>query len=201
MSGDAEPGAPAGASRVWLRWGGGLLLALVLLALAGLVRGPASTVEAIREAGLRRDREALARMVDYDALRRSLGRMLVQQMGAALPDDRGSDRELAKQFFLSGRLAQSLVESLVTPEGLVALSVGTVSPRLPPDARSAPPPLETRWQDPLHAEVRVLVVRGSTTLVLQMSRSGLAWRLIGVRAERALDRAAPGSPPAAAASS
>jgi hypothetical protein len=175
-------------ARVAVRYGVGLGLALCLLALIGLLRGPQATLDALREATVRRDTAEIARRIDGPALRQSLGRLLLQQMGTAMPDDGGDNRKLLSQFIISGALVRPLVESLLTPEGLAALLDGQIAPRrmaLPsgvPGAGTAPL-INTRWRNLSTVGAAVMTPAGDALLVLVLHRDGLTWRLAGVETE------------------
>lgn len=183
-TGTADPAGPAPAWHLWARWGGGLALVGLLLVVASLVRGPGGALQSLRQAAERRDTAALDARVDFPALKHSLGRYVLQQMGAALPDDQGDDRALLKQFFVSAALVAPLVDTLVTPEGLAALVDGQVAPRRvnTPGAPTAGPPARTdvSWTSPTTARATVLDPTGEPRLVLLMRREGLTWRLVGV---------------------
>jgi hypothetical protein len=132
----------------------------------------------------------ISRRIDGPALRHSLGRLLLQQMGTALPDDRGDNRQLLSQFIISGALVRPLVETLLTPEGLAALLDGEINPRrvLPGGAGTAqrpPPKIDTRWRNLSTVHAAVMTPAGDTRLVLVLHRDGLNWRLAGVETDTA----------------
>ncbi len=104
----ASPPTESVRSSVWWRVGGGLALALLVLVGIGFFRGPAGTLAALHEAARARDSAAMARLIDGEALRHSLGRLLLQQTGAALPDDGGNDRQLLSQFDKQDGLEQEV---------------------------------------------------------------------------------------------
>ena len=169
------------------RYGAGVALALLLLAAVALLRGPAATLDALRDAAVRRDTAEIARRIDGPALRHSLGRLLLQQMGMALPDDGGDNRQLLSQFIISGALVKPLVETLVTPEGIAALLDGQIAARrlLPFGAgteQRPPPKISTSWHSGSTVHATVMTPAGDALLVLVLVRNGLTWRLAGVEA-------------------
>lgn len=170
---------PAVLRNPWVRYALALALACLALVLAGLVRGPAGTVESIREAAARRDAAALARLVDEEALGHSLGRLVLQQMGGAMTDDKTQDKELLKQFVVAGAMTQSLMRTLLAPEGLEALANGQIAPRLGAD-RPVARPSDVEWISLSHAKVTLTTASGDALLALRMQRRGLGWRLVGV---------------------
>jgi hypothetical protein len=164
----------------WGRLGGGMALALLVLVVVGFFRGPASTLDALREAARNRDAAELARRIDGPALRHSLGRLLLQQTGAALPEDGGNDRKLMSQFIIAGALVKPLVETLVTPEGIAALLQGHIGPRPLSDAPR--PRTDLTWSGLSTVRATVMGAAGDPSLILVMRRNGLSWQLAGVEA-------------------
>ena len=169
----------------YARFGAGIALALLILAVVGFLRAPETTVEAIRDAAARRDTAELARRIDHGALKQSLGRLLLRQMGMAMPDDGGDNRKLMSQFIVAGALVAPLVETLVTPEGIAALLEGQIAaPRVPapgaaPDQRP-PPKIHYAWSGLSTVRGTVMTPAGEALLVLVLRRDGLTWRLAGV---------------------
>ncbi|MBL8372902.1 MAG: DUF2939 domain-containing protein [Burkholderiaceae bacterium] len=175
----SEPPASSALRDPWARYGLALLLVCLVLLGVGLVRGPAETVGAIRDAGARRDAAALARLVDEEALGHSLGRMVLQQMGGAMTDDRTKDKELLKQFVVAGAMTQSLVRTLIAPEGLEALASGQIGPRLSPD-RPVAQRVAVEWISFSLAKATLVSATGDDLMVLRFQRQRLSWRLVGV---------------------
>ena len=157
-----------------------MALALLVLVVVGFFRGPASTLDALREAARSRDAAELARRIDGQALRHSLGRLLLQQTGAALPEDGGNDRQLMSQFIIAGALVKPLVETLVTPEGIAALLQGHIGPRPLNDAPT--PRTDLAWSGLSTVRATVMGAAGDPSLILVLRRNGLSWQLAGVEA-------------------
>ena len=119
MSDAAKPGNGPARSLPW-GWVATGVVVFVLVALTVmLLRGPQDTLEAIHQAAASRDSAAIERNVDLPALKHSLGRLLLQQVGGALPDDKGDNRKMMGQFMLAGALVGPLVETIVTPAKIV----------------------------------------------------------------------------------
>ena len=192
----ASPPTESVRSSVWWRVGGGLALALLVLVGIGFFRGPAGTLAALHEAARARDSAAMARLIDGEALRHSLGRLLLQQTGAALPDDGGNDRQLLSQFIVAGALVRPVVETQVTPEGILALLQGRIGPRPLTDAPL--PRTEMAWSGLSTVRATVMGAAGDPALVLVLRRDGLSWKLAGVESvpEKAITLK-PVPPPAA----
>lgn len=176
--------------RPYARLAAGLALALVVLAAWGFFRGPAATLDAIRDAAARRDTAELARRIDGPALKHSLGRLLLQQMGVALSADSSNDQQMVGQFIIAGALVKPLVETLVTPEGIAALLDGQIAARrlfsldAAPDQRP-PAKISFAWSGLSTVRGTVMAPSGDAGLVLVLRRDGLTWRLAGVEAQAA----------------
>ena len=193
---DAAAPTVSGRFAVWARLGGGLALAVLVLLVVSFFRGPATTLQALREASRTRNTAELARHIDGEALRHSLGRLLLQQTGAALSPDTINDRQLLSQFIVAGALVRPVVETLVTPEGIAALLQGHIGPR--PLYAGPPPRIETAWSGLSTVRATVMGAAGDPTLVLVLRRNGLSWRLAGVEAVEASSiKLFPSPPPAA----
>jgi hypothetical protein len=189
-------GAARSGLKAWGRYAAAIVLALGLLGGAGFLRAPEAALDALRDAAVHRDAAALAQHLDGPALRHSLGRLLLQQMGVALPDDAGNDRQLMGQFIIAGALVKPLVETLVTPDGIAALLDGQVAPRrslLPgADPQSRPQAkIRLAWSDLSTVRGTVMTSTGDGALVLVLQRQGLTWRLAGVEASAGSVRLAP----------
>ena len=169
------------------RLAAGATIALVLFAIIGFLWGPAASLDALREAAARRDSAEIARRIDGPALRHSLGRLLLQQTGSALPGDGGNDRQLLGQFIVAGALVRPLVETLVAPDGIAALLEGHIAPRPlapggPGSGPRTPPKLAWAWDGLSTARATVMTPTGDPALVLVLRRDGFSWRLAGVEA-------------------
>lgn len=177
---DAAAPTVSGRFAVWARLGGGLALAVLVLLVVSFFRGPATTLQALREASQTRNTTELARHIDGEALRHSLGRLLLQQTGAALSPDTINDRQLLSQFIVAGALVRPVVETLVTPEGIAALLQGHIGPR--PLNDTPPPRTDLAWSGLSTVRAMVMGAAGEPSLILVLRRHGLSWRLAGVEA-------------------
>ena len=157
------------------------LLVLVVLAVL-LLRGPQATLDAIGEAAAKRDNAQIARHVDLPALKHSLGRLMLQQMGAALPDDKGNNRQMMGQFVIAGALVGPLVETLVTPDGIGALLRGQIAARAAGGAVNGPmPAYRLSWDGLSSVRAAMLSSDGEPgALLLVLRRDGIRWKLAGV---------------------
>lgn len=157
-----------------------------LLALAALVvvvlRGPQNTLDALDQAAARRDSAELARRADLPALKQSLGRVLLQQVGGALPDDKGDNRKMLSQFIIAGALIGPLVDTLVTPEGIGALLRGQIAARAAGGTAAGQlPAYKQSWEGLSTVRATAISADGDPgPLVLVLRRDGLSWKLAGV---------------------
>lgn len=173
-----------------------LAAGLALLLLFGYVAaGPYLTVRAIRGAVVEQDAAALARQVDFPALRDSLKAQLRQR----LLDSVGINPQagLLGEFggMVAGGLVNATVETMVTPTGLGALMEGRkvwrrvgdgiARPDMA-DPSSARPPVEPlqgaryRYESSTRFTATVRDDNGRP-IVFVMTRDGLRWRLSDIR--------------------
>jgi acetyl-CoA acetyltransferase family protein len=130
------------------------------------------------------DGAALAQLTDVNALQHSLGRVLLQQMGASLPDEKDNPTKFLGQFIIAGALATPLAHALTTPEGMAMLLDGQIAPRRDPAAGAASGDTAARtrirFSDLSTARATVDTPGGNGALVLVLHREGLRWRWVGV---------------------
>lgn len=175
-------------NRIW----GWALAAIAAALLAYVVAGPYIAVRAIGKAVQENDARALARQVDFPALRASLkvqlGDKLVRRAGI---DDQSSLLG-AIGLRLAGGAIDATVETMVTPLGLAALMEGRQVWR-----RASEPPASMRGgaaapaRDPLAGAghrfestsrfTATVVDQDGDPLVFVLTRSGLRWRLSDIR--------------------
>ncbi len=187
MSDAAKPGNGPARSLPW-GWVATGVVVFVLVALTVmLLRGPQDTLEAIHQAAASRDSAAIERNVDLPALKHSLGRLLLQQVGGALPDDKGDNRKMMGQFMLAGALVGPLVETIVTPDGIGALLRGQIAARAigGGGAQGPLPKYQQTWDGLSAVRATALSADGDPgSLVLVLRRHGLFWKLAGVEARQ-----------------
>jgi hypothetical protein len=170
------------------------LAAAVLAALlAWTAAGPWMTVNAIRDAAQARDAAAMAKQVDFPALRSSLKAQLsdhlLREIGAPAPDNPFAVFGLG----IANGLVGGLVDTMVTPAGLGAMMEGRKvwdrASGLPPPsseearASSAPRPLQDakyRYESLSRFTATVHDDQGRP-VVFVMTRHGLRWRLSDIR--------------------
>jgi hypothetical protein len=182
----------------WLPW----TAAFVLLALlAWVASGPWRTLDGIRQAIRAEDTRALARHVDFPALRASLKPQLQDRIVRAAGADAQAGPFAAFGVVVASGLAGGIVDAMVTPAGLGALMEGRkiwnrVADVPPPSrsdtsAQSEPlPDVRMGFESASRAALTVPQDDGSA-LVLVLTRQGMRWRLSGIRLPRP---AAAGSP-------
>jgi Protein of unknown function (DUF2939) len=170
-----------------------LAAALALVLLGWTAIGPYRTVNAIRDAAQARDAAAMARQVDFPALRSSLKAQLADHLlrknGAPSPDNPLAIFGLG----IANGLVGGLVDTMVTPTGLGAMMEGRKvwdrASGLPPptgnEARDAlaPRPLqdaEYRYESLSRFTATVRDEQGRP-VVFVMTRHGLDWKLSDIR--------------------
>lgn len=167
-----------------------LVAALLLTLGAYVAAGPYLTIRAIQQAVQEDDTRALARQVDFPALRGSLKLQLddylVRSAGAEAQDSAFGRLGLR----LASGLAGGAVDAMVTPIGLAGIMEGRrvwrrVDVRAPPRApgESAPMPLRDavhRYESPSRFTATVYDEAGRP-VVFVLTRKGLRWRLSDIR--------------------
>ena len=168
-----------------------LVLAFVLVALlAWTAAGPYLAVNAIREAVAKEDASALARQVDFPALRSSLKAQLDDRIARRIGGDSGSALAMFGRMLASG-VAGGTVDAMVTPTGLGALMEGRKvwnrASGLPPpskdDGVERPSPLQDakyRYESPSRFTATVPDDQGRP-IVFVLTRKGLRWKLSDIR--------------------
>lgn len=172
------------------------LCAVALLVLAYVAAGPVLTLRTIEQAAADNRTIAIARRVDFPALRASLKRQLADEMIRRAGAERQAS--MAGQLGLrAGALAiDTAVEASVNPAGLAAVMQGrkawdwwrtpalTDAPAGEVPPTSAPPPTHVQSRMRYESLSRFTVTRtdaqGRTT-VLVLTRRGLRWRLSDIR--------------------
>lgn len=166
----------------------GLVLALLL---GWIAAGPFLAVAAIRDAIRNEDARALARHVDFPAVRESLGQQLrgILLRKAGLDEPSGLLGTVVAG--VAGSASDTMVELLATPAGLGALMEGYKFRNrlagLPPPVREGaathPDPLQDaryRFESLSRFTATIHHGDGSST-VLMLSRRGLHWKLSDIR--------------------
>lgn len=101
------------------------LLVVVLLALAGwIAAGPFLTINAIREAVAEEDTAALAKHVDFVAVRRSLRAQVEDTLARKAGVDAQNNPLGAFALGLANQAAGGIVDALATPAGIGAVLQG-----------------------------------------------------------------------------
>lgn len=167
------------------------LAAALLLALGAYVAaGPYLTIRAIQQAVQEDDTRALARQVDFPALRSSLKLQLddylVRSAGA---DAQGSALGQIGLRIASG-VAGGAVDAMVTPVGLAAMMEGRrvwrrVDVRALPQSASEPAPKPLQGAEHRYESLSrfTATVHDDTgrPVVFVLTRDGLRWRLSDIR--------------------
>ncbi len=170
----------------------GWIAALVLVALlAWTASGPWRAVAGIRQAVQAGDARALARHVDFPALRASLKPQVQDRIVRAAGVDAQSGPFAAFGLSVASGLAGGLVDAMVTPAGLGAMMegrkvwnrLGNVPPSARGDTSAQPGPVpepRLRFESLSRASATVSGGDGGE-LVLVLTRKGTRWRLSEIR--------------------
>lgn len=172
----------------WLPWA---LAAVVLAVLAYVAAGPWLTVRGIEQAIRNDDTRALARQVDFPALRANLRAQAEDHIARQYGDLARSNVFGRLGLRVASGLAGGVVDAMATPVGLAALMEGRrVWSRLDgsPPARSLdetqrPEPFRDaryRYESTSRFTVTIDDERGQP-LVFVLTRKGLHWRLSDIR--------------------
>lgn len=171
------------------------LAALLVVALLGYVAaGPWLTVRAIREAVKTEDASALARQVDFPALRASLKLQVNDRIVREAGAEAQSSLLGAFGLTVATGLAGGMVDAMVTPVGLGALMEGRklwnrgagVAPPSRGDTSQQADPL----RDPEYGFESASRFTATVTsddggpLVFVLTRQGLRWKLSDIRLPR-----------------
>ena len=170
----------------------GWIVALVCLALlAWTASGPWRTLDGIRQAVKTEDARALARHVDFPALRASLKPQLQDRIVRAAGAEAQSGPFAAFGLTVASGLVGGLVDAMVTPVGLGAMMegrkvwnrVGNLPPPSRGDTGAQPEPIpdpRLRFESFSRASATVTLDDGGE-LVLVLVRNGTEWRLAELR--------------------
>lgn len=165
------------------------LLAAGLLAYVGT--GPYRTLDAIRVAVRTEDGRALARHVDFPALRSSLKAQLADHLVREAGAEVQSSLVGAFGLRMATALVGGVVDTMVTPGGLGALMEGRklwnrgsgIAPPSRDDTSEQPEPLpdpSQRWESPSRFSATVHDDTGHP-VVFVLTRDGLRWTLSDIR--------------------
>ena len=179
-----------------------IVAAALAALLAYVATGPYRTVDAIREAVKAEDPRALAKQVDFPALRGSLKAQLGDRLVREAGPEAQSSPFGAFGLRIANGLVGGLVDAMVTPVGLAAIMEGRRTWRrvdgfgaLPSSPSSAPADADTdadaESREPLHgAEYRYESPSRFTAtvqddsgrpIVFVITRDGLRWKLSDIR--------------------
>jgi hypothetical protein len=173
---------------------------LAALALAWCAAQPLYAFQALADAGRAGDRDRLAALVDFPAVRADLEAQLDARLAGALAKDRG----LAEGPFgrlgalLAPQVVDRVVEAAVTPEGVAAIVRSGRAPlsdltrgktALPPPPDTAPPATDETARRPRtrfaytgpNTFEATTFSRDGAALGWVMARRGLGWKLVGIQ--------------------
>ena len=168
-----------------------IAIAVLAALLAWTASGPWRAMAGIHRAVQEGDAAALARHVDFPALRASLKPQVQDRIVRAAGQDAQTGRFAAFGLTVATGLAGGLVDAMVTPVGLGAIMEGRkVWDRVgntPPPSAGARGPEADPGPDPrlrfesLSRASAVVTLDDGSELTLVLTRSGMRWRLTGIR--------------------
>lgn len=167
-----------------------IVLAVAVALLAWTASGPWRAMAGIHRAVQARDAAALARHVDFPALRASLKPQVQDRIVRAAGADAQSGRFASFGLTVATGLAGGLVDAMVTPVGLGAIMEGRrtwdrVGNVPPPSAgahhEAAPVPDPNLRFESLSRASAVVALDDGSELTLVLSRDGIRWRLTEIR--------------------
>lgn len=172
----------------WLPW---IVVAALVVLLAWTASGPWRAIDGIRRAVQTEDARALARHVDFPALRASLKPQVQDRLVRAAGVDAQTGPFAAFGLGLASGVAGGVVDAMVTPVGLGALMegrkvwnrVGGIPPPSRSDTSAQPEPIPAprlRFESLSRATATVTLEDGGE-LGLVLTRKGLRWRLAEIR--------------------
>ena len=168
-----------------------LAAALLAALLAYVAMGPYRTVEAIREAVKTEDARALARQVDFPALRTSLKAQLQDRIVREAGTELQSTPFGAFGLRIAEGLVGGLVDAMVTPAGLGAMMegrktwnrIGGIAPPSRRDTTGQSEPLPDpryRFESPSRFTATV-TAEGGDEVTFVLTRHGLHWKLSDIQ--------------------
>lgn len=168
-----------------------LAAAMFAALLAYTAAGPYLAINAIREAVKTEDSRALARQVDFPALRTSLKAQLTDRVVREAGAEAQSSLVGAFGLRLATGLVGGAVDAMVTPAGLGALMEGRklwnrgagIAPPSRADTGQQPEPLRgavQRYESPSRFTATVHDDAGRP-VVFVLTRDGLRWKLSDIR--------------------
>lgn len=171
----------------WI-WLPAMVLAAVLTYVAA---GPYLTISAIREAVKTEDARALARQVDFPALRTSLKTQLTDHLVREAGPEVQAGLFGAFGLRLASSLVGGVVDAMVTPVGLGAMMEGrkvwnrgsNIAPPSRGETGQQPQPLRDavqRYESPSRFTATVQDDSGRP-VVFVLTRNGLRWKLSDIR--------------------
>jgi hypothetical protein len=170
----------------WLLAGLGLLL---LALLAFVAAGPWLAINGIRNVVAAGEYDELWRFVDFDRLRQSLTPQIQGKIADGIVDRVGTGQTADAIGGVTAMIAAPAIDAMVSPAGIATLLHGSALARRARGEKDADG--KVRAADPLKdAKTRyeslsmfTATVRNAEgdPVVFEFSRSGLAWKLTGIR--------------------
>ena len=163
-----------------------VLVLLSVLGVAGYVAtGPYRTLATLRRALNQSDSALLAQCVDFPTLRQNLKTQLMARANSGVNSLVPSGILSQIAGGIAGTVIDTTVETFVTPGGINRLLAGaTLAANAVPSAGGVAPPNQLENASGSFDSVNtfsVAVPAASTSVVIELSRSGLDWQVTNIR--------------------
>ena len=172
-----------------LKWTLSILAALLLLMLAFVAAGPWLAINGIRNVIAAGEYGELWRFVDFERLRESVAPQIQAKIAGGIVDRVGRGQTAEAIGGVTALIAEPAIDAMVSPTGVATLLHGTALARRVAGKKDADgkvratDPLKdarTAYESPSLFTATVQNAEGRP-VVFEFSRSGLAWKLTGIR--------------------
>ena len=170
----------------WLAWSGAILLLALLVFVAA---GPWLAMNGIRNVVASGDYGQLWRFVDFDQLRESVRPQLQERIARGVIGRMGQGGASEAVGGVTALIAEPAIDAMVSPVGVATLLHGSALAKRASGQRDEDG--QVRLQDPLrNAKVRyespslftaTVPSESGKPVVFEFRRSGLGWKLAGIR--------------------
>jgi hypothetical protein len=164
-------------------WAIGLLL---ILAVGYIAAGPFLTVWAIKTAIVEQDAEKLSENIEFTALRQNLKDQLNTTMMKNIAAELKGNPFAALAAGLSTKMADGIVDSLVTPNGLAAVMEGKKPSKKESEDNASPIKKDSLFKNARFSydstskfSIWIPDAKGKDARIV-LQRNGLSWKLVNI---------------------
>ena len=171
------------------RWIAGTAVGLLVLLVGYVVAGPWLAINGIRNVIAAGEYGELWRFVDFERLRESVAPQIQAKIAGGIVDRVGRGQTAEAIGGVTALIAEPAIDAMVSPTGVATLLHGTALARRVAGKKDADgkvratDPLKdarTAYESPSLFTATVQNAEGRP-VVFEFSRSGLAWKLTGIR--------------------